>query len=115
MMENVIYNELRVRGFNVDIGIVPVVIRDKEGNQKRISYEIDFVANKGSQRYYIQSAYRLDSVEKISQEQCSLRNVDDSFKKIVIVGNPILIERDNDGITTMSVYDFLLKANSLEL
>lgn len=115
MMENVIYNELRVRGFNVDVGIVPVVIRDKEGNQKRISYEIDFVANKGSQRYYIQSAYRLDSVEKISQEQCSLRNVDDSFKKIVIVGNPILIERDNDGITTMSVYDFLLKANSLEL
>ena len=115
MMENVIYNELRIRGFNVDVGIVPVVIRDKEGNQKRISYEIDFVANKGNQRYYIQSAYRLDSVEKISQEQCSLRNVDDSFKKIVIVGSPILIERDNDGITTMSVYDFLLKANSLEL
>lgn len=115
MMENVIYNELRIRGFNVDVGIVPVVIRDKEGNQKRISYEIDFVANKGNQRYYIQSAYRLDSVEKISQEQCSLRNVDDSFKKIVIVGSPILIERDNDGITTMSVYDFLLKENSLEL
>ena len=115
MMENVIYNELRVRGYNVDVGIVPVVIRDKEGNQKRIRYEIDFVANKGNQRYYIQSAYRLDSVEKISQEQCSLRNVDDSFKKIVIVGNPILVERDNDGITTMSVYDFLLKENSLEL
>jgi len=115
MMENVIYNELRIRGFNVDVGIVPVVIRDKDGNQKRISYEIDFVANKGNQRYYIQSAYRLDSDEKVAQEQNSLRNVDDSFKKIVIVGNPILVERDNNGITTMSVYDFLLKENSLEL
>lgn len=115
MMENVIYNELRVRGFNVDVGIVPVVIRDKAGNQKRVSYEIDFVANKGNQRYYIQSAYRLDTDEKVAQEQNSLRNVDDSFKKIIIVGNPILVERDNNGITTMSVYDFLLKENSLEL
>ena len=115
MMENIIYNELRVRGFNVDVGIVPVVIRDEKGNQKRVSYEVDFVANKGNQRYYIQSAYRLDSDEKVSQEQNSLRNVDDSFKKIVIVGNPILVERDNNGITTMSVYDFLLKENSLEL
>ena len=115
MMENIIYNELRVRGFNVDVGIVPLVIRDENGNQKRVSYEVDFVANKGNQRYYIQSAYRLDSDEKIAQEQNSLRNVDDSFKKIVIVGNPILVERDNNGITTMSVYDFLLKENSLEL
>ena len=115
MMENIIYNELRVRGFNVDVGIVPLVIRDENGSQKRVSYEVDFVANKGNQRYYIQSAYRLDSDEKIAQEQNSLRNVDDSFKKIVIVGNPILVERDNNGITTMSVYDFLLKENSLEL
>lgn len=115
MMENVIYNELRVRGFNVDIGVVPVVIRDKEGKQKRVTYEIDFVCNKGNQRYYIQSAYRLDSEEKIRQEENSLRNVDDSFKKIIIVGNPILVERDNAGITTMSIYDFLLKENSLEL
>lgn len=115
MMENVIYNELRVRGFNVDVGVVPVVIRDKEGKQKRITYEIDFVCNKGNQRYYIQSAYRLDSEEKIRQEENSLRNVDDSFKKIIIVGNPILVERDNAGITTMSIYDFLLKENSLEL
>ncbi len=115
MMENIIYNELRVRGFNVDVGIVPLVIRDENGNQKRVSYEVDFVANKGNRRYYIQSAYRLDSDEKVAQEQNSLRNVDDSFKKIVIVGNPILVERDNNGITTMSVYDFLLKENSLEL
>ena len=115
MMENIIYNELRVRGFNVDVGIVPLVIRDENGSQKRVSYEVDFVANKGNQRYYIQSAYRLDSDEKVAQEQNSLRNVDDSFKKIVIVGNPILVERDNNGITTISVYDFLLKENSLEL
>lgn len=115
MMENVIYNELRVRGFNVDVGVVPVVIRDKEGKQKRVTCEIDFVCNKGNQRYYIQSAYRLDSEEKIRQEENSLRNVDDSFKKIIIVGNPILVERDNAGITTMSIYDFLLKENSLEL
>lgn len=115
MMENLIYNELRVRGFNVDVGVVPVVIRDKNGVQKRISYEIDFVCNKGNQRYYIQSAYRLDSEEKIKQEGNSLRNINDSFKKIIIVGNPILVERDNSGITTISIYDFLLKENSLEL
>lgn len=115
MMENVIYNELRIRGFNVDVGVVPVYIRDQEGKNKRVTYEIDFVCNKGNQRYYIQSAYRLESEEKIRQEENSLRNVDDSFKKIIIVGNPILVERNNAGITTMSIYDFLLKENSLEL
>lgn len=115
MMENVIYNELRVRGFNVDVGVVPVTVRNDEGKQKRVSYEIDFVCNRGNQRYYIQSAFRIDSEEKAKQETNSLRNVDDSFKKIIIVGRPILVERDNNGITTMSVYDFLLKENSLEL
>ena len=72
MMENIIYNELRVRGFNVDVGIVPLVIRDENGSQKRVCYEVDFVANKCNQRYYIQSPYRLDSDEKIPQEQNSL-------------------------------------------
>ncbi len=115
MMENVIYNELRVRGFNVDVGVVPVFVRDENGKNKRVIYEIDFVCNRGSRRYYIQSAYKLDSEDKIIQEKNSLRNVDDSFKKIVIVGSPILVERDNDGITKISIYDFLLKENSLEL
>lgn len=115
MMENVIYNELRIRGYNVDVGVVPVVMRDKDGVQKRVSYEIDFVCNKGNQRYYIQSAYRLDSEEKTMQEKNSLHNVDDSFKKIVIVGNQSLVQRDNNGITTISIYDFLLKENALEL
>lgn len=115
MMENVIYNELRIRGFNVDVGIVPVTVRDADGRQRRDSYEIDFVCNKGNQRYYIQAVYRMESEEKIMQEQNSLRNVNDSFKKIIIVGNPILVERDNSGITTISIYDFLLNPNSLEL
>lgn len=115
MMENVVYNELRVRGFNVDVGIVPAIIRDAEGRQKRAVYEIDFVCNKGNQRYYIQSAYRLESEEKIRQEENSLRNVGDSFKKIIIVGSPTLVERDNTGITTISIYDFLLNPHSLEL
>ena len=115
MMENVVYNELRVRGFNVDVGIVPAIIRDAEGRQKRAIYEIDFVCNKGNQRYYIQSAYRLESEEKIRQEENSLRNVGDSFKKIIIVGSPTLVERDNTGITTISIYDFLLNPHSLEL
>lgn len=115
MMENVIYNEMRTRGFNVDVGVIPVFVRDENGKTKRVSYEIDFVCNRGSQRYYIQSAYRLDSEDKIRQEKNSLQNVDDSFKKIVIVGNPILVERDNDGIIKISIYDFLLKENSLEL
>lgn len=115
MMENVIYNELLVRGFNVDVGVVPVTLRDAEGKQKKVSYEIDFVANRGNQRYYIQSAYRMETDEKVEQERNSFRNVDDSFKKIIIVGHPILVERDNQGLTTMSIYDFLLKENSLEL
>lgn len=115
MMENVIYNELLVRGFNVDVGVVPVTIRNAEGKQKKVTYEIDFVANKGNQRYYIQSAYLMETAEKVEQERNSFRNVDDSFKKIIIVGYPILVERDNQGVTTMSIYDFLLKDNSLEL
>lgn len=115
LMENIIYNELRVRGFNVDVGVVPTVVTGKDGQQKRISYEIDFVCNLASKRYYIQSAYSLDSDEKIAQEQNSLRNVNDSFKKIIIVGNHNLVERNDYGITTISIYDFLLNENSLEL
>jgi hypothetical protein len=115
MMENVIYNELRIRGFNVDVGVVPIIVKDENGRQKRLSYEIDFVCNKANKRYYIQSAYRLDSEEKLQQEHKSLQNVNDSFKKIVVVGNYSLVERDNSGITTMSIYDFLLNENSLDL
>lgn len=115
MMENVIYNELRIRGFNVDVGVVPIVRRNAEGKQERVRLEIDFVCNKGSQKYYIQSAYQMLDEDKIRQEEASLRNVDDSFKKIIVVGSNIIIRRNEAGITTMGIYDFLLKENSLEL
>lgn len=112
-MENIIYNELRMRGFNVDVGVVPVVIRE-DGKQMRRQYEIDFVCNLGSARYYIQSAYRMENENKIAQEENSLRNVDDSFKKIIILGEHTPVLRNEAGITTISIYDFLLNANSLE-
>lgn len=113
VMENIIYNELRKRGFNVDIGVVPVVIRE-DGKQVRKQYEIDFVCNLGSARYYIQSAYRMESENKAKQEENSLRNVDDSFKKIIILGEHTPVLRNDAGITTISIYDFLLNENSLE-
>lgn len=114
MMENMVYNELRVRGFNVDVGVVPVLKRDKDGKMTRSQLEIDFICNQGSRRYYIQSAYRMTTEEKVQQEEASLRNVDDSFKKIVILGEDILVRRNDEGITTMSIYDFLLNHDSLD-
>ena len=115
LMENLIYNELRVRGFNVDVGVVPVVTKDKDGKQQRSNLEVDFICNLGSRRYYIQSAYRMESEEKREQERASLLKVDDSFKKIIIIGEESPVIRDEAGITTISIYDFLLKDNSLEL
>ena len=115
LMENMVYNELRIRGFNVDVGIVPVVMADESGRQRRFSFEVDFVCNLGSRRYYIQSAYRMESDEKIRQERASLLKVDDSFKKIIVVGEESPVTRDEVGITIISIYDFLLKENSLEL
>ena len=115
LMENVVYNELRVRGFNVDVGVVPVIVRDKDGKQQRSGLEVDFICNLGSRRYYIQSAYRMESEEKIDQERASLLKVDDSFKKIIIIGEESPVIRDEAGITTINIYDFLLKDNSLEL
>ena len=115
LMENLIYNELRIRGFNVDIGVVPVVRKGEDGKQYRSSLEVDFVCNMGSKRYYIQSAYRMESDEKIRQERASLLRVDDSFKKIIVIGEESPVMRDESGITTISIYDFLLKDNSLEL
>lgn len=115
LMENLIYNELRIRGFNVDVGVVPIVTKDKEGRQQRSQLEVDFVCNLGSRRYYIQSAFRMETDEKIRQERASLVRVDDSFKKIIVLGEETPIMRDEDGITTMSIYDFLLNPNSLDL
>lgn len=115
LMENLVYNELRIRGFNVDVGVVPVIKRGGDGRQKRTTLEIDFICNQGSRRYYIQSAYRMETEEKQRQEQASLTNVDDSFKKIIIVGEETPVTRNEHGITTMSIYDFLLLPNSLEI
>ena len=115
LMENMIYNELKIRGFNVDVGVVPIVTKDENGKQQRSSLEVDFVCNLGSKRYYIQSAYRMESDEKIRQERASLLRVDDAFKKIIVIGEESPVIRDESGITTLGIYDFLLKDNSLEL
>jgi hypothetical protein len=115
LMENVIYNELRVRGFNVDVGVLPVVTNERNGKQRRSSLEVDFICNLGSRRYYIQSAYRIETEEKRKQEHASLARIDDNFKKIVVTSDDTAVLRDEDGIITMSIYDFLLKENSLEL
>ena len=115
LMENVIYNELRMRGFQVDVGVVTKRNRTEDGRQEKKQLEIDFIANMGSKRYYIQSAFSLPDEEKVKQEKASLLNVSDSFKKIIVVKDVINIQRDEYGITTMSIYDFLLNENSLEL
>ena len=115
LMENVIYNELLIRGFNVDVGVVPVVTRDADGKQVRTQLEIDFVCNQGSKRYYIQSVFRMNDEEKQQNEQAPLTKVNDSFKKIIITGEEGLVHRNEQGITTMSIYDFLLNPNALEL
>ena len=115
LMENIIYNELRNRGYAVDVGIVEKRKKDASGKAERKQLEIDFVANKGSQRYYIQSAFAMPDEQKQKQEKMSLLQVKDSFKKIIVVKDVVNVTRDENGITTMSVYDFLLKDNSLEL
>ncbi len=115
IMENIVYNELRSRGYTVDVGVVEKRGLNSEGKTERTYLEIDFVANLGSKRYYIQSAFSMPTEEKRLQEKASLINVNDSFKKIILVKDIMNVTRDEDGITTMSIYDFLLKENSLEL
>ena len=108
-MENVIYIELKKRGYNVDVGSVEI----REGNVRK-QLEIDFVANKGNNKIYIQSALEMKTSEKVQQEQRSLLNVNDFFKKIIIVGDNVKRSRYDNGIIIMSIYDFLLDSNSLE-
>lgn len=115
IMENIVYNELRSRGYSVDVGVVEKRSVNREGKTERTYLEIDFIANLGSKRYYIQSAFSMPTEEKRMQEKASLINVNDSFKKIILVKDVMNVTRDEDGITTMSIYDFLLKENSLEL
>jgi predicted AAA+ superfamily ATPase len=112
IMENIIYNELRSRGFSVDVGIIENRVT-KDGTSEYRQLEIDFVANKGSRRYYIQSAYRIPEREKEEQELRPFRKVRDSFGKIVIVGDDIDMKRNEDGVVTMGIKEFLLNEDSL--
>ena len=115
LLENVIYNELIARGFSVDVGVVTKQTRNNEGERDRHYHEVDFVCNQGSRRYYIQSAYKMADEDKVKQEETSLRHIDDSFKKIIILGESTPVLHNEFGITIISIYDFLLKENSLEL
>ena len=114
IMENIIYNELKSRRLNVDIGVVEVYGKDNENKTTRSTYEVDFIVHKGSKKYYIQSAYQLQNDEKVIQEKNSLKNIGDSFKKIIIVKDNIKTRIDNDGIIIMGLYYFLLNKNSLD-
>lgn len=114
-MENVIFNELKVRGYNVDVGIVPVSGKDRTGKSVRKQLEIDFVCNRGSKRYYIQSAFSMQDEEKEKQEQRSLLSTGDGFKKIIITKDALAPLYNEDGILVMSIFDFLLDPHSLEI
>ena len=114
-MENIIFNELKVRGYNVDVGVVVMNEVDKNGKKIRKQLEVDFVCNKGSKRFYIQSAYALPDKEKMEQEQRSLVNTGDGFKKIIITKNAVAPLYNDEGILVMSVYDFLLNPDSMEI
>lgn len=114
-MENIIYNELVGRGYNVDVGIVTVSQADKSGNCVRKQLEVDFVCNKGSKRYYVQSAFAIPDSEKMKQESNSLLRIDDSFKKVIVVKDAPAPNYTEDGILVIGVYDFLLNENSLDM
>ncbi len=113
LMENAIYNELIYRGYKVDVGVVEIRV-DEAGKKARKQLEVDFVVNKGSKRYYIQSAYALPNREKVEQEQASLTKIPDSFKKIIITGGNTPVWRNDRGITIMGIFDFLLNEDSLD-
>ena len=114
IMENIVYNELRVRGFRVDVGVVEQRERGEDGKQLRKQYEVDFVANQGSRRYYIQSAFAMPDEAKVMQETSSLVRIDDSFKKVIVIKDDIMPKRDENGIMTIGIMDFLLHPDSLD-
>lgn len=107
LMENLIYNELRIRGYLVDVGVVPIRVREPEGAYRRSQLEVDFVCNRGSERVYVQSAYRLPTEEKRKQEMASLLKIDDSFRKIIITEDLVKRHMDENGVEWVNVYDFL--------
>ena len=115
LMENVIYNELRIRGYNVDVGLVEIINREADGRKQRKRLEIDFICNMGAKRYYLQSAFAMPDAAKLAQEARPLLRVDDSFKKIIITRDAPASWYTEEGILIMNVYDFLLDADSLDL
>ena len=115
LMENIIFNELKIRDYNVDIGVVEINTKNNKGVSQRKQLEVDFVCNQGNKRYYIQSAFAIPDEEKMRQETNSLVKIKDSFKKIVIVNDDSPVWRNNDGILIMNIKDFLLNPNSLDL
>ncbi|MCD8040739.1 MAG: ATP-binding protein [Clostridia bacterium] len=113
LMENVIYNELKRCGFNVDVGIVPVAEKNEDGGVRRKQLEVDFVCNSGSSRYYIQSAYSIPDAEKMEQEIRPFKKIEDSFKKIIITMDIVPMSYDENGIFIVNIYDFLLNPDCI--
>lgn len=114
IMENIIFNEMRIRGYQLGVGVVEAYGKDQSGKTMKKQLEVDFVANQGSRRYYLQSAYEMSRTEKEEQEKRALLHIDDSFKKIVLVKDRMKPRRDEQGIVTMGIREFLLDPNSLE-
>lgn len=114
-MENILYNELVMRGFNVDVGVVEKYTKNSNGQNTILQLEVDFVCNKGSQRYYVQSSYSIPDIKKMQQECASLDKIDDSFKKIIVVQDNVAPWHNGKGYLIINMSDFLLNANSLEL
>jgi predicted AAA+ superfamily ATPase len=114
MMENVLYNELRSRGYSVDVGLVETWEKNAQGKTVRKILEVDFVVNRGSQRIYIRSAYMLPDKAKVEQEQRPLANISDSFRKVVVSGDYMIGFYNDDGIYRIGVYEFLLNVNCLD-
>ena len=114
IMENIIYNELRTRGYHVDVGMVEERTTDRNNKTIRKQYEVDFVANQGNKRYYIQSAFTLPDETKMRQETASLTRIGESFMKIIVVGDDIMPKRDENGIVTIGLMDFLLRPDCLD-
>lgn len=113
LLENVVYNELRLRGFSVDVGQVETYYKGDDGKRKHSIHEVDFVCNKGYRRCYLQTALAMPTEEKRDQEFNSLRNIDDNFQKFIVIGTPTPKYQDTNGITIMNVFDFLLDDDSL--
>ena len=114
LMENVIYNEMRHRGFLVDVGNVNIRLKTEDGKWQRVTLEVDFVCNLGSRRYYLQSAFRMPDEEKMEQEKRSLKQIGDAFKKMVIVGERMKLRRDDFGIVMTGIYEFLFDPKILD-